>query len=75
MAKRLIDIVVSATLLVVLAPLFALVALLIRLDSLGPVFFTQERIGLNKRRFRLLKFRTMVANAAGSPFERDDGGV
>ena len=62
-AKRLIDILVSATLLVVLAPLFALVALLVRMDSPGPVFFTQERIGLNKRRFRLIKFRTMMDGA------------
>jgi exopolysaccharide biosynthesis polyprenyl glycosylphosphotransferase len=58
--KRVIDIVGSAALLVALAPLFAIVTLLIRLDSPGPVFFTQERVGLNKRRFRILKFRTMV---------------
>ena len=58
--KRLIDIVGSAALLIVLAPLFAVVTLLIRLDSPGPVFFAQERVGLNKRRFRILKFRTMV---------------
>jgi exopolysaccharide biosynthesis polyprenyl glycosylphosphotransferase len=58
--KRLIDIVGSAALLLALAPLFAVVTLLIRLDSRGPVFFTQERVGFNKRRFRILKFRTMV---------------
>jgi exopolysaccharide biosynthesis polyprenyl glycosylphosphotransferase len=58
--KRLIDIVGSAALLIALAPLFAVVTLLIRLDSPGPVFFAQERVGLNKRRFRILKFRTMV---------------
>jgi exopolysaccharide biosynthesis polyprenyl glycosylphosphotransferase len=58
--KRLIDIVGSAALLLALAPLFAVVTLLIRLDSPGPVFFTQERVGFNKRRFRILKFRTMV---------------
>ncbi|MGB7947533.1 MAG: sugar transferase [Candidatus Binatia bacterium] len=63
LAKRLIDIVASAALLVALAPLFAVVALLIKLDSPGAVFFKQERIGLNKRRFRLLKFRTMVDGA------------
>jgi exopolysaccharide biosynthesis polyprenyl glycosylphosphotransferase len=61
--KRFIDIVGSAALLLALAPLFAVVALLIRLDSPGPVFFTQERVGFNKRRFRMLKFRTMVAEA------------
>jgi exopolysaccharide biosynthesis polyprenyl glycosylphosphotransferase len=58
--KRLIDIAGSAALLLALAPLFAIVTLLIRLDSPGPVFFAQQRVGLNKRRFRILKFRTMV---------------
>lgn len=58
--KRLIDIVGSVALLFALAPLFAVVILLIRMDSPGPVFFAQERVGFNKRRFRILKFRTMV---------------
>jgi exopolysaccharide biosynthesis polyprenyl glycosylphosphotransferase len=58
--KRLIDIAGSAALLLALAPLFAIVMLLIRLDSPGPVFFAQERVGFNKRRFRMLKFRTMA---------------
>jgi exopolysaccharide biosynthesis polyprenyl glycosylphosphotransferase len=62
-AKRLIDVLASIGLLVMLAPLFAIVTLLIRLDSPGPVFFGQERVGFNKRRFRMLKFRTMVAEA------------
>ena len=61
--KRVIDIVGSAALLLALAPLFAVVAWLIRKDSPGPVFFTQERIGFNKRLFRLIKFRTMVDGA------------
>src|SRR5262245_39887103 len=61
--KRVIDIVGSAVLLLALAPLFAVVAWLIRKDSPGPVFFTQERIGFNKRLFRLIKFRTMVDGA------------
>ena len=61
--KRLIDIVGSAALLLALAPLFAIVTLLIRLDSPGPVLFAQDRVGFNKRRFRILKFRTMVAEA------------
>jgi exopolysaccharide biosynthesis polyprenyl glycosylphosphotransferase len=61
--KRLIDIVATAALLLALAPLFAIVTLLIRLDSPGPVFFVQERVGFNKRRFRMLKFRTMVVDA------------
>jgi len=61
--KRFLDVAGSAALLFALAPLFAIVALLVRLDSSGPVFFTQERVGFNKRRFRMLKFRTMVAEA------------
>ncbi|MGA7524237.1 MAG: sugar transferase [Acidobacteriaceae bacterium] len=62
-AKRSLDITTSAALLVVLAPLFLVVAIAIKLGSPGPVFFLQERIGLNKRRFRIFKFRTMVSNA------------
>jgi exopolysaccharide biosynthesis polyprenyl glycosylphosphotransferase len=61
--KRVIDILGSIALLVVLAPLFALVMLLICLESQGSIFFAQERIGLNKRRFRMWKFRTMVHGA------------
>ena len=53
----------SAVLLLAMLPLFVLVAVLIKLDSPGPVLFCQERIGLNKRRFRFLKFRTMVEGA------------
>lgn len=63
MAKRIIDIVSSSVLLLALAPLFLIVAALIKWSSPGPVFFTQERIGLNKRRFEMLKFRTMVNGA------------
>jgi exopolysaccharide biosynthesis polyprenyl glycosylphosphotransferase len=61
--KRFLDVAGSVALLIALAPLFAVVALVIRLDSPGPVFFAQERVGFNKRRFRMLKFRTMVAEA------------
>jgi exopolysaccharide biosynthesis polyprenyl glycosylphosphotransferase len=61
--KRLFDFIAAAVLLVTLAPLFALIALAIRLEGRGPVFFVQERMGYNKRRFRLFKFRTMVADA------------
>ena len=63
LAKRLIDMCGSAMLLIALAPLFAVVALLIKLDSPGPVFYTQQRVGLNRRRFKLFKFRTMAAGA------------
>jgi exopolysaccharide biosynthesis polyprenyl glycosylphosphotransferase len=61
--KRALDIVVSFGLLVLLAPLFAIVALVITIESEGPVLFRQERIGINKRRFLIYKFRTMVPNA------------
>jgi len=61
--KRLIDIFVSAAMLVLLLPLWLLVALAIKLESEGQVLFVQERVGFNKRRFRMLKFRTMHQNA------------
>lgn len=61
--KRVFDVFVSGALLVLLLPVFALVALIIKLDSSGPVFFVQERMGYHKRRFKLIKFRTMVVNA------------
>lgn len=61
--KRLFDIVVAAVGSLLLLPLFAVVSVLIRLGSPGPVFFRQERVGLHGRLFRILKFRTMVADA------------
>jgi exopolysaccharide biosynthesis polyprenyl glycosylphosphotransferase len=61
--NRFIDVCGSALLLVALAPLLLTVALLIKLTSPGTVLFKQERVGLNKRRFRLLKFRTMRDDA------------
>jgi exopolysaccharide biosynthesis polyprenyl glycosylphosphotransferase len=61
--KRVVDIVGAAVGLVVLAPVLALIALAIRLDSPGPVFFSQDRAGLGGRRFRMLKFRTMRVGA------------
>ncbi len=62
-AKRIIDLTVSTTLLIICAPLFALVAIAIKFDSHGPVFFIQERVGFSKRRFRMIKFRTMSVDA------------
>ncbi len=61
--KRAIDILASISLLILLSPLFLAVALLIKLTSPGAVFFRQERVGLNKRKFFILKFRTMVTDA------------
>ncbi len=61
--KRLFDIVASAALLLLLAPLMLLIALLIKLESPGPVFFLQERIGEQGRRFKMIKFRSMYQDA------------
>ncbi len=61
--KRVLDIVISALLLAVLLPFLGVVAIAVKLTSRGPVFFLQERIGINKRRFKIIKFRTMVPDA------------
>lgn len=61
--KRAIDIVLSATALALLVPLLALIALLIKFSSPGPIIFRQNRCGLNGRTFTLFKFRSMVQNA------------
>ena len=63
MLKRAFDVIVSAGLLTLLSPLFPVIALLIRLDSRGPVFFIQRRAGIGGRPFRMYKFRTMAADA------------
>src|ERR1700674_5416764 len=63
-AKRLIDIVVASVALIVLAPLMLIVAIAIKLDSPGPVLIGQERVSKELRRFRMFKFRSMVANAS-----------
>jgi hypothetical protein len=57
--KRLFDLLGAATLLVLLLPVFALVAIAIKYDSKGPVFFMQRRFGFNQEEFRIFKFRTM----------------
>ncbi|WP_214844848.1 sugar transferase [Exiguobacterium sp. s150] len=57
--KRRFDVLVSATALVVLAPLFLMLAVLIKLDSRGPVFFKQQRVGRDETLFWIYKFRTM----------------
>ena len=61
--KRAADVTVALVALVVLAPLFALIALVIKLDSPGPVFFRQLRMGSGGETFRIFKFRTMTADA------------
>ena len=60
MYKRVLDILAALAGLVLLAPLFAAIAIAIKLDTRGPVFFRQERVGLHGRRFRIFKFRTMT---------------
>jgi len=62
--KRMIDVTGSALLLVLLSPLFLVIALAIKLDSPGPILFVQRRVGLNGRLFNLYKFRSMNLNAA-----------
>jgi exopolysaccharide biosynthesis polyprenyl glycosylphosphotransferase len=63
LVKRFVDLIIASLMIPVLLPVIGLIALGIKLDSRGPVFFTQARVGLHKRRFRMLKFRTMVAGA------------
>jgi exopolysaccharide biosynthesis polyprenyl glycosylphosphotransferase len=61
--KRAIDIVFSIIGMIVLSPLMLIVAVLIKLESKGPVFFGQSRVGLNGQQFKMYKFRSMVFNA------------
>jgi len=61
--KRALDVLLSAFLIILLLPVFIVTALLVKLTSPGPVIFSQERVGLNKKRFPMLKFRTMVVGA------------
>ena len=61
--KRILDIMISSLAIVLLCPVLLVVAVLIKLNSPGPVLFVQKRLGLNKRRFNVYKFRTMVADA------------
>jgi len=65
--KRAVDLVGAAALLALTSPLFAWIAWRIQRDSPGPVFFRQVRLGEGQRRFTLLKFRTMAANADDAP--------
>ncbi len=68
MSKRLFDLVLAGVGLIVLAPVFAAIALWIKLDSPGPVFFRQVRIGQHGKPFRIHKFRTMVPSF-GTPLQ------
>jgi lipopolysaccharide/colanic/teichoic acid biosynthesis glycosyltransferase len=61
--KRVFDIIVAIILLIILAPLFMILSILIKIDSKGPVMFRQVRVAQYGRKFRIYKFRTMVNNA------------
>ena len=63
MWKRLLDIALALALSIIFLPFLPVIALAIKLDSRGPVFYTQTRIGKNGRLFQLIKFRTMIENA------------
>lgn len=62
-AKRLFDVLVSSVLIVSASPVMATVAILIKLDTSGPILFMQERVGMEGKPFRMLKFRSMVVDA------------
>ena len=66
LVKRLIDVVASSILLALLLPLYAYIALRVRMSSDGPIFFLQERIGLNGQPFNIIKFRSMYTNSEQS---------
>lgn len=70
--KRLIDFVGAGMLILGLAPVLVVAAALVKLTSSGPVVFLQDRVGLNKKVFKMIKFRTMVADAANRQSELED---
>jgi lipopolysaccharide/colanic/teichoic acid biosynthesis glycosyltransferase len=70
-SKRAVDLLTALLALPLCIPLFALIALLIRLDSPGPIFFTQQRMGYRGRTFRMIKFRTMIPRPEGHEDARD----
>ena len=75
MIKRLFDLIFSFFGIIFLSPIFIIVAFLIKLDSKGPVFFLQDRVGLNGRVFKIIKFRSMKINQDNSltiTLENDD---
>lgn len=64
--KRLVDLVLSAILLIIFSPLLLLITLLVKLSSRGPIFYTQERVSYDGSPFKIYKFRTMVVDAESS---------
>ena len=65
--KRLLDIVLCVIVVVLGWPVFALIAFLVKRSSPGPVFFVQERAGLNRKAFSMIKFRTMQGRTSDEP--------
>jgi exopolysaccharide biosynthesis polyprenyl glycosylphosphotransferase len=61
--QRVTDVVIALAAVLMLSPVFILTALAIKLDTPGPIFFAQERVGLNRRKFKMVKFRSMVVDA------------
>lgn len=61
--KRVFDLIISGLSLIVLSPIFLVTAIAVKLDSMGPILFRQERIGKNGKIFRILKFRSMCVGA------------
>lgn len=61
--KRVVDVVGSSLGLIVLSPLILIVAIAIKLESKGPIFFVQERVGFGEKTFKIYKFRSMISNA------------
>jgi len=74
-AKRILDLAIALPVLVVLAPVFAVIAILIRRGSPGRAFYRQTRVGLDGREFQLIKFRTMIDGAefVGAGLDNDVG--
>ena len=62
-AKRIVDLVIGSVAMLIFAPVWAMCAIAIKIDSKGPIFFRQERVGLSRKNFGCFKFRTMVADA------------
>ena len=61
--KRILDFILSLLATIVLSPLFLVIAIIIKIDSRGPTFFSQERLGKDGKVFKIIKFRTMIPNA------------
>lgn len=66
LVKRFFDLIVSFCVLVILSPIILLIALSIKIDSKGPIFFRQKRVTLNHKHFNIIKFRSMIDNAESS---------